>query len=258
MLQMLEKIIRRTTRFIPIPHYGIKNVKKALIIAPHMDDDIVGCGGIMRLLSQGGTEFHIVYVTNGCRGNSSMQYDGYLGEIRKAEAEAAVNYLIEGGNSRLFYLDMDDNSVSDHISDTGFMQILFMKEKYDAVFVPYILDIHPDHRAANYLLLNTLEQMEISDKIRIFFYEVWVPLIPNLVVDITSCFEDKCKAMQFHRSQTATKQYVYMIRNLNGYRASFANRDEIMQAEAFYQCSMEEYVYLVREVKTVCCFNTVS
>lgn len=249
MLQILNKILRRTTKIIPIPKYGLPNVKKALILAPHMDDDIVGCGGTIHMMGQAGTEISILYITNGCYGNSKMQYDGQLGNIRKSEAESAAHYIAGEKCKKIFYLDICDTSVLKHIDETNVLEKILMNDEYDAVFVPYVLDIHPDHRASNYLLVNALEQIGQINKMTMYFYEVWVPLIPNFVVDITSCFSEKCSAMKMHKSQTSTKKYLNMISCMNGYRASFAERNEMLYAEAFYKCSIEEYIQLINEVR---------
>ncbi|GFZ30880.1 diacetylchitobiose deacetylase [Clostridium zeae] len=247
MIQILNKILSRTTKVIPIPKYCLPSISKALIVAPHMDDDIVGCGGTIHRIGQAGAEVSVLYLTNGCRGNSNMQYDEQLGNVRRLEAEKAFHYITGERFKNLFYMDICDECVSKHLEETDDLKKILMKDEYDAIFVPYVLDIHPDHRAANYLLTNVLEK--IDKKITIYFYEVWVPLIPNLIVDITASFSEKCNAMKMHESQMATKNYIKMISCLNGYRANFADRDEMLYAEAFYKCSIDEYIQIISEVR---------
>ncbi|OPZ94889.1 MAG: glucosamine-6-phosphate deaminase-like protein [Firmicutes bacterium ADurb.Bin419] len=249
MIQILNKILRKTTKNIPIPKYGLPNARNVLVIAPHMDDDIVGCGGTIHMMVQGGTEISILYITNGCSGNSKMQYDEQLGNIRKLEAENAAFYITGDKCKNLFYLNISDSSLLKHIDQTDVLKDILAQDEYDAVFVPYAIDIHPDHRATNYLFVNALEQMGQINNMVIYFYEVWVPLIPNFVVDITSCFEEKCRALKMHESQISAKNYLGMIGCLNGYRASFADRNEMLYAEAFYKCSIEEYIQIVNDVR---------
>lgn len=244
---MLRKILKTSTKRIPLPRYRLPELENVLVIAPHMDDEIVGCGGFIKKLSKNRAKFHVVYITDGCRGNSNMIPDENLGAIRKQEAKKGLESLMKMETFQQTFLELEDGNVSSHVDEIEKLVELLKNNSFDGVFVPYCMDLHPDHRAANVLFCHALKKAAVDMKGKFYFYEVWTPLIPNLVIDITDEYEEKCEAMRCHKTQTKTKQYVEMIHHLNGFRACFANRDEIKYAEAFYQCSQKEYCDLVEE-----------
>jgi hypothetical protein len=43
----------------------MRGLKQALVVAPHPDDDALGCGGTMALMSGGGRPPHVVFLTDG-------------------------------------------------------------------------------------------------------------------------------------------------------------------------------------------------
>ena len=61
--------------------------KRILVISPHADDEILGCGGYLASQRDQGSEIHIAYATIGIKGDPSRE----LGRI--AEAELVCNRL---------------------------------------------------------------------------------------------------------------------------------------------------------------------
>ncbi|MBI2934851.1 MAG: PIG-L family deacetylase, partial [Chloroflexi bacterium] len=53
--------------FIPIPQE-----RRLLVLAPHIDDEVIGCGGVIGRLSRLGAEITVVYLTDGRRGNPAL------------------------------------------------------------------------------------------------------------------------------------------------------------------------------------------
>ncbi|MEH2410397.1 PIG-L deacetylase family protein [Nostoc sp.] len=86
--------------------------KSALIFAPHQDDEVLGCGGIIALKREQGVPVKVVFVTDG--GASHADYSKITREeiiqIRRQEALTALNIL--GVNSTdIHFLDKHDGGL---------------------------------------------------------------------------------------------------------------------------------------------------
>src|SRR3546814_5350296 len=60
-------------------------VRNALVIAPHPDDEVLGCGGTIARLTSGGAQVHVAIVTRA----GPDRFDPELADTGVAEARAA-------------------------------------------------------------------------------------------------------------------------------------------------------------------------
>jgi LmbE family N-acetylglucosaminyl deacetylase len=117
-------------------------MKKALIIAPHLDDEALGCGGTIAALSADGTEVRVCFVAHRIYEHT---YDAAKMQVELAHAEAARETL---GYSRFDFLDLPDERL-----DTAIQEIIIPLEKIvdsfkpELVFSPFPGDNNQDHRA---------------------------------------------------------------------------------------------------------------
>ena len=195
----------------------------ALILAPHMDDEAIGCGGMLVKLKNAGGKARVLFFTKDS-------------ETRKAEAVKACGIL---GATPVF-LDYAGESLSDNVAKAG-LDIQKAIEEYTpgAVFVPFFLDNHVDHRALSLALLN------VKYTGMIYAYPVWSPLYPNVMIDISGEWEEKKKAIECYKSQLATRDYVKMSFSLGQYWAIAKGRNMAV-AETFLRLSLIEYLKLVK------------
>ncbi|MBR1907368.1 PIG-L family deacetylase [bacterium] len=203
----------------PIP-LVLKDTDRCLIIAPHPDDESIGCGGIMARYPK---NFNVICLTHG-------------DDERKIEFENAMNYL----NVEHEILNLKDKHISDGYEK--FSKIDFSGFNY--VFVPYIFDQHSDHKAVSVLLNKYLQKNKISDGLNIVFYEVWSAMnMPNYFVDITYVVEKKRDAINFHKSQVDEKDYASKILGLNMYRGMLTNSKAV---ECFTVLSVKEFKKVIK------------
>ncbi len=104
-------------------------------------------------------------------------------ESRRAAAVVGVDTPVFLGYARLA------ESVP-HAS--GQVRSIIRQRKADAIFVPFVLDAHPDHRWANYILAEALKGIDWN--VRVFGYEVWGLCIPNVVVVIDEAMDGTADA----------------------------------------------------------------
>ena len=76
----------------PLFNLKFAHARKILVVAPHPDDETLGCGGLISLLAQNGSAFYIVFVTDGSAShrNSRAWPSARLAAQREQEARNAL------------------------------------------------------------------------------------------------------------------------------------------------------------------------
>jgi LmbE family N-acetylglucosaminyl deacetylase len=213
-------------------------------LAPHMDDEVIGCGGTLYKHIRNGAEVTVVYMTDGRYGNSTLQNlageerrrrEAEIVETRKREARQAMKIL---GVKEGIFLDVENDTLASTDEIQNKLRQILDSIQPDLVYLPFFLEEHPDHRAVSQILFDATEgtpfQFDCSG------YEVWTPLFPNCFVDINDAVEMKKQALQQYQSQLADKDYIHASLGLNAYR-SIALEAEKGFVEAFYMAPLRDY-----------------
>ena len=186
-------------------------MKKVLVVAPHPDDEVLGCGGVMKKMVNNGSEAYVLIVTNAHVGDPERYLLEGIQNVRN-EALAAHRAL---GVKDTFFMDFPaprlDTFPSYKIATA--LSELIQKYQFDTVFVPHRGDIHKDHKAVFDATLVACRPVNNCSVKRVYAYETlseteWgVPyqseaFIPNVFVELTEEeFNAKCVAMRFFKSQ---------------------------------------------------------
>ena len=199
-----------------------------LVIAPHPDDESIGCGGSLRLHALRGDRICVVFLTSGELGLKSVRREEAW-RIRESEAEAAASVL---GIAKTEFLRHPDGSVHEHLADCiATVKSILRTEAPGMLYVPHFAEWHPDHRAAANIVREALADPAIAAP-HCRHFEIWTPLTTfDEVEDISATMEDKLKAIRCHQSQVADLAYDRAIAGLNQYRGLMGPRCEY--AEAF-------------------------
>ncbi len=188
---------------------------KTLAIAPHPDDESLGCGGTLALLAQR-VPVAVLWVTDGAAShpNSQVYAPPKLANLREAEAKIALD-MLGVGRKNSFFLRLPDGAVP-FPGDAGFEDALDTAraalESYapQTLLLPWRRDPHRDHRASWQLFSRAADGMEIQ----IFEYLVWAferaepqdwpqnTEASAFCVDISGVLKRKMEAIQAHASQT--------------------------------------------------------
>jgi LmbE family N-acetylglucosaminyl deacetylase len=215
----------------------LSNHPRLLVLAPHPDDDVIGCGGTIRKAVQKGAKVKVVYLTDGRFGNNSYS-EKELIEIRKTEALNGLRVL--GCDDAVFFGNPDMGLQVDE-QNVGRLHQLLEEYHPTAIFIPSFQEMPPDHLMTARIAAHALRRYE--REVQCYGYEVWVPLIPTILVDITDVIEIKVEAIRQHRSQVAVSDYSVKIKGLNSYRSMYA-RKEVDYCEAFTLHSRIQFVEL--------------
>lgn len=219
-----------------IPHLPIDPEARILILSPHQDDDVIGCGGTIKKHRQAGATVKVVFMTDGRYGNTEVE-PKELAEIRRKEATESLAFL--GCDDIQFFKNPDLGLVCDS-SNVYRLNAVLRDFHPTAIFVPNFADGPPDHFNTSKILAYAL--MEYDEDVTIYNYEVWQTLVPTMVMDISDVIEDKLDAIAFHRSQVAVMDYPRMVRGLNEFRSLLGGKG-CQYCEAFAKFTKDEYLY---------------
>ena len=215
--------------------------EKIIVLAPHPDDETLGCGGAIRLLRESGKQVKVIFLTSGDQADPSNKLSKILRHenppnppllkgglpdqshlteyalLREREAVKALKIL---GVSDYEFLRFPDRKL-DMYFESALGRLLDVMKQYaaDTIFSPSMIELNPDHRTAAALAMEMQRAVMKTDApsplpppsgvrasegaapVNLLFYEVTTPLRPNLLIDITSVRGRKKKAVKRYKSQ---------------------------------------------------------
>jgi len=215
---------------------------RVLVLSPHFDDDVFGCGGTLykHVLAQDSVA--VVYLTDGREGDPSVPDKRLVEETRKEEARRATAIL---GIDRLIFLDQPDGRLRPTARLIDRLAEIVSSEQPDLIYLPSFLENHIDHFEVSRILLALAAKIRLE--CNVCAYEAWTPLLPNIVVDITDVIEKKKEAAQQYVSQLKQVDYLNAVVGLNRYRSVYVMRGR-GYAEAFLFASFKRYVRLMKRL----------
>lgn len=194
-----------------------EQIGTALVIAPHPDDESLGCGGTITLLRQQGYFVHVLFVSDGTMSHPNSP--GYpperLRQLRESEALEALRILDVPADNVVFMRQPDTQVPTPgspgFVDAVAFVHTLLQTLKPATVLVPWRRDPHRDHRASWQILIAALA--ELPARPRILEYLIWLwelgtdndmPRPGEMMVwrvSIESVMAQRNRAIAAHRSQ---------------------------------------------------------
>lgn len=210
---------------------------RALVLSPHCDDDVIGLGGTMHRHALSGDPVTVVYFTGGTYAKGGTDETAMV--YRNDEARRAAGIL---GVTDLIFMDQHGGRLKPSKHLLEWLGQILRKVQPDVIYLPWLLDNHVDHRAVNQIFLYSCRRWKGTAAV--YAYEVWTPLMPNRIVDITEHADMKEKALSQYTSQLEDVDYVNTTMALNRYR-SITNMKGKGYAEAFLCMDIEKYLDLL-------------
>jgi LmbE family N-acetylglucosaminyl deacetylase len=203
---------------------------KVLVIAPHPDDECLGCGGAVALHAARADDVTAVFLTSGELGLKDLPHDE-ASAVREKEARAACAVL---GIRTVKFLRLPDWSTGDDIAGAADkLRAVFETEQPELVYLPHPAEWHPDHRVTLPIVQCALREASfVRPTLR--GYEIWTPMAQyDHAENIGAVMDKKLAALREHASQIAGWDYVRAIQGLNAYRGVMAGRCDY--AEVFQE-----------------------
>ena len=222
------------------------NVGNIVVLSPHPDDETIGCGGTLLRFQEGGSRVAVIQLTDGSDTKAlSESVESVRKTIRLEEAEVVSDLL---GFSELILWKEKASSLEPTPENVEWLTVILNRLKPEAIFVPFINDLHPDHVAANKILVRSLQKAAIDlENTRIFSYEVWSLVPVNSYCRINSQMEQKAHALWRYRTAMKVVDYVSFCDSLNSYH-SCKILGEMGYVEAFFSCTATDYLKIADSV----------
>ena len=137
--------------------------RRCLVIAPHPDDETLGCGSTIARKRAADTDVYVVIVSDGRHANpSSVIAPAALARLRRDEGVDACAVLGVSAD-RVTFLGIEDGTVRDHQRTvTDAVLSLLERTQPEEVLVVSGLDHHPDHVATNRATRQALQEHRAS------------------------------------------------------------------------------------------------
>lgn len=216
-------------------------MNRVIVIAPHPDDEIIGCGATMAKHIFQGDEVFVIVATNASIGAPELFTSENVKSTRE-EALAAHKLL---GVKKTFFLEFPApalNAFPEYKMSLDFSK-LFQSIEPTHLYLPHPGDIHQDHKAIYRSALVAARPQGAHKISNIYCYETlseteWTPMhekpfVPNHFVDVTNVFHKKNEAMLCFNSQV--KKFPHS-RSLESFEALAKYRGStigVERAEAF-------------------------
>lgn len=199
---------------------GAVSATLALVVVPHPDDEVLGCGGLLTQLAQQGTRLHLAFLSDGAGAPEAPDSGASAARLRRTECLAALAALGLAEATRHF-LDLPDGRLDQHVSEAGAaLSALLLELRPDLVLSPSPLEITRDHRAAAQALHEALAAAWRAARLEptLLLYEVNHPQHPDVLVDVSASVERLSAAMAAYASQQQRHDYLAAALGLRRYR----------------------------------------
>ena len=254
----LESSIIELERFHRPATLELPPGQRVLVLAPHPDDECIGCGGTVRKYVEAGAQVGIAVLTDGRDGDPTVRTLGpddpertrredALARRRETEAAAALGIL---GVEQRWFLRAKDGRLRDEVTDVvPRLAEILTDWRPETVLLPFLTDRHADHFAANRCLLEAVDRVDAAwaESLNCLGYETWSPIYANVYVDITATMDCKRRALSCHASQLEFTDFLSGVEGLNRFRA-VSGLTAGSYAEAFFLTPLPNYRRLYRKL----------
>ncbi len=203
--------------------YELPDIKRALVLSPHPDDETLGCGGTIALYSAS-IAFTVVALSLGEAVNIEEDNKAVL---RKTELENAMKVL---GVRDIVYLNIPDGEFQQNKEEIKEkLTKLYRDKNPDIVFSPSPTDIHPDHEAAANVCIELSREFPA---VKTAFYEIYNQNRFNTLIDIGRVIDIKKEALGKYHYSMLKKEDVFISSclSLNRAKAIFTLNDSYYEA----------------------------
>lgn len=212
---------------------------KVLVIAPHPDDETLGCGGTLLRHKKSGDELFWLIVTEISK---DMGYSKEVIKKRDKEISAVTRkYSFDKiYNLKLPTTLLDTIPISKLVKK---ISRVFGEIKPECIYMPYMYDIHTDHQLISKAIQSSIKWFRHDYIRRVLMYETISEtdfnfignnvFRPNVFVDIASFIDKKVDIMNIYESETGEKPFPRSEENIRSLSILRGSQSGFNAAEAF-------------------------
>lgn len=198
--------------------------ERILVCCALPDDAAVGAGGTIAKYSREGKKVRTLIFSYGEMSAPHLQPE-VVREMHSEEAEEADKLL---GGSGVHILGLTEGQFVKQCIQPKMRKVLkdiLEKEKPDKIFIHAEDDPQPGHRAVHKIVCSMVKAIGL--KTELYSFDVWSPYNfkhrdkPKLIVDISTTFKQKIKAIEAHKSQQ--RLFVGQLMKVKSYVKDYFN-----------------------------------
>lgn len=157
-------------RLLPEQAPGYK--RSTLVLAPHQDDETLGCGGTIILKRNAGARVTVAFMTDGTTSHRQFMSESELRTRRYAEAIDACE-ILGVPRTEVHFLGHPDGKL-EHRQPQAITEVARLIDAChpDEIFVPYEYDGTADHEATCRIAQAALSR--VGHSARVFEYPIWI------------------------------------------------------------------------------------
>ena len=214
-------------------------MSKVLVIAPHPDDETLGCGGALFKHKAEGDDIYWLIIT-GISQEGGWQEKVVNKRDNEIDAVAEKYGFSDVFNLRLPTTKIDTLPVSDLIEE---ISNVYKKVEPDIIYMPFAYDVHTDHQIIAKALQSTLKWFRYPHIKKVYMYEIpsetefnFVEnrfFRPNVFVNISLYLEDKIEVMKIYAGEMGEFPFPRSEKTIRALAALRGSQSGFESAEAF-------------------------
>jgi LmbE family N-acetylglucosaminyl deacetylase len=221
LLGRLEQRFGPAARQQPRPWLS-EGFARVLVIASHADDEVIGCGGLLRHCVEAGSEVQVLIVTESPDGS------GGADQRRIAESRRAQQVL---GYSRIEDLHLPEKGLLPRGPSFEALRrelsLRIGQAAPDLLLIPNPVDFHHDHATVALACLSVPRPATL-------IYEIWGPCRADVVLPLSPALaETKRRALDCYQTQLAQVDYQAVMDFIQGFRAGQVDDRRVPAAECY-------------------------
>ena len=180
---------------------------RVLIVAPHPDDEVLGCSGLIQRLLRGGKQVDVVILSGGGKSHAGCCKidEATLIESRRNLSRKAAKVLglpLEN----LHFLDYPDGSIAFDCSETDQLKKLIDTLQPEPKFIPHKGEGWSDHLEAGRIVRKLVGE---TSGVPLYEYCVWFWYYNVWNIDRKNAFVLKMTKKEYSRKNEAIDAYIY-------------------------------------------------
>ena len=229
--------------FVNPQEANVEGFRRVLVIAPHSDDESIGCGGLLDKVKDH-CEIIVIFITDSFQSDLQNIYRDIV-QVRKLEGLSACDII--GAESLFMKLPNEENFLTNENASRLALEI--NRFNPDLILTPWLFDKPVKHRVVNVLLCLAFKKLNLDSSIPIWGYQVHNIPLANVVINITNHIKSKLEMIRCHKSQlNSISRYDYFMEGMNRWNFQFIDTKEQGFAELFSAFPLKEWVSMMDEI----------
>lgn len=204
-IRIIRVIIIRAISILCKPQ-SCNKINKLLILAPHPDDEVFGCSGLIQQQIISGREVYIIFMTRGETSHSNCcNIDKEVLKSERAKLTDNALSLLGVKQHNIFRLSYPDGSLSYCSEESRKLKSLINQINPDAIFVPHSGEGWNDHIETQNIAMELIKDKNIE----LYAYCVWFWYYNVWNIDWKNAFTISMSKKQLKQKNQAIDTYIY-------------------------------------------------